>query len=244
MDDQLKRYEYYKNHILEDSDTFKFSCSACGKCCRKREEPIILTSADIFRLAKYLKKSCGDVILEKCDFYLGKMSNLPVVVLKEKLNGSCVFLHHNECSVHDVFLTNCRIYPLGRMMELMNPNKESIDEADDKDLKFSYFIQPVEAPCGTDKTWTLKEYLDKFHVEDYDSESKAWTKAISHLATKYTQKLKTELQKDAFGKLAFLMMYIRFDTSGNYVEQLRENIDEIDRVMNTKEWQDILRDKK
>lgn len=243
MDDQERRYEYYKSHILAADDTFKFSCSACGKCCRKREDPIILTSADIFRLAKHLKQSCEEVVATYCSWYIGDMSNLPVVVLKEKINGSCVFLHHNECSVHDVFLTNCRIYPLGRMMELMDPSKKSIDEADDKDLKFSYFIQPVEAPCGTDKTWTLKEYLEKFHVKDYDTESKAWTKAISHLATKYSQKLKSESQKQAFATLALLLMYIRFDTSGSYVEQLKENINEIDRLMATKTGEALLNGK-
>ena len=36
-------------------DTFRFHCTACGKCCINRED-ILLNPRDLFRIAKYLNK--------------------------------------------------------------------------------------------------------------------------------------------------------------------------------------------
>ena len=244
MDDMEKRLEYYKNHVLGPKDTFNFSCSACGKCCRKREDPIILSAPDVFRLSQYLNKTCDEVIGNYCTWHIGGQSRLPVILLKEKVNGSCVFLHHNECSVHDVFLTNCRIYPLGRMVNFKSSMDELLEDQVPEEpsrIKFEYFTQPIEAECGTDKTWTLEEYLNQFNTHQYDEDGVAWFQVLEHMIKTYHGKLENEEVRHVFSKLAMLFMYIHFDIQRGYAEQAKENIAILDKMMQTKSGQAILK---
>ncbi|WFA07619.1 hypothetical protein [Tissierella sp. Yu-01] len=65
---------------MEETDAFNFSCKACGACCRKREEPIMLTGYDIFRIASEFKIEPIEVIKKYTRAYVGNDSKLPVVV--------------------------------------------------------------------------------------------------------------------------------------------------------------------
>ena len=57
--------KYYLENILKPTDTFSFNCQMCGKCCRKREEPIAMTGLDIFRICKALDKTTLGMFLTK-----------------------------------------------------------------------------------------------------------------------------------------------------------------------------------
>lgn len=51
----MERINYYRSKVAKDDDTFEFGCNGCGDCCRHRDESIILSGADVFRLARYLE---------------------------------------------------------------------------------------------------------------------------------------------------------------------------------------------
>jgi len=86
---------------MKPTDTFKFSCKACGNCCRKREEPIMLTGYGVFRIAKGLRIEMTEVINKYTIGYVGGASKLPVLILKERQDGSCSLLRNGKCMVHD-----------------------------------------------------------------------------------------------------------------------------------------------
>ena len=128
-----ERIEEFKRHILQPNDTFTFSCDMCGNCCRNRDEPILMTGADIFRIAKGLGISTLEVLFKHTRGYIGDTTHLPVAVLKERLDGSCSFLRKGKCTIQAFKPTPCALYPLGRMY-------------DERDKKFYYFNQPYS--CG------------------------------------------------------------------------------------------------
>ena len=74
-----------------------FSCSCCGNCCRFRTTP--LTLEDVKRL-----QEAG-----LADFHLTQ----PEMRLK-RVNGRCIFLSDDKCTVHDARPQVCRDFPFFR----------------------------------------------------------------------------------------------------------------------------------
>lgn len=46
-----KDLETFQKNVLKPEDTFHFECEMCGRCCRNRQEPILITGADLYRIA-------------------------------------------------------------------------------------------------------------------------------------------------------------------------------------------------
>jgi len=96
-------------------DTFEFTCRACGKCCKNRED-ILLTPYDLYRIAGYFGRKPHEIIERYCEVYEGGSSHFPVVrVVPVPPNNSCPFLWNRRCSVHDKKPAVCRVYPLARI---------------------------------------------------------------------------------------------------------------------------------
>lgn len=83
---------------------FRFRCTQCGECCRnvKKEDKILLSAVDIYRAAKYLNLEIQEFIGNYCDLVPGGESMLPLLVMKEHLDGSCIFLKKGKCTIYDV----------------------------------------------------------------------------------------------------------------------------------------------
>ena len=64
-------------------DTFKFHCTACGKCCINRED-ILLNPRDLYRIAKHLSCTPLDVYQNYCESYIGSNTHVPIIRLKPK----------------------------------------------------------------------------------------------------------------------------------------------------------------
>lgn len=80
-------------------------CRACSRCCRHKL--IQVNPYEIARLARRLGKSWGETREEFT--YQGRGT-----VLRQKDDGSCIFLDRLGCSVHEDRPLVCRLYPLGR----------------------------------------------------------------------------------------------------------------------------------
>lgn len=195
---------------MEETDTFNFSCKACGDCCRKRSEPIMLTGYDIFRIATELKIEPIEVIKKYTRGYVGNNSKLPVVVLKERPDGSCSLLRNGKCMVHSNKPMVCAIYPLGRFYLT-------------EEEKFGYFQQNIT--CGTDEQHTLKEWLDKFKIHDWDKASSLWVTVITKLAEQTSKQTDPKAIEALANKLA-IPLYYDYNTESDetYEEQLAQNL--------------------
>ena len=95
-------------------DTFRFHCTACGKCCINRED-ILLNPRDLYRIAKHLNCTPLDVYQNYCESYIGSSSHFPIIRLKPKGHVKrCPYLKDRKCAVHEAKPGVCAIYPLGR----------------------------------------------------------------------------------------------------------------------------------
>lgn len=92
-----KKIEYYYPSNL------KWTCVFCGKCCKDIE--------DWNRTVKLLKKDIAR--LEKVgeeDFYV-RTKKTPFIGVMKKLEGKCIFLGKNVCTVYQNRALLCRMYP-------------------------------------------------------------------------------------------------------------------------------------
>jgi Fe-S-cluster containining protein len=103
----IMRMTFHQMHL-------RFNCQRCATFCCKLGGPK-LTQGDIDRLKKagYTVEDVVEPLSNK------EFKGLPVVIgsLKNKENGSCVFLKFNgekgiqECSIYDVRPALCKLYP-------------------------------------------------------------------------------------------------------------------------------------
>ena len=202
-------HKYLENE-LKPSDTFEFECSMCGSCCRNRSEPIVITGADLFRIAKAQNMEVEEALWKYTRGYLGEESHLPVAVLAERDDGSCKLLRKGKCTVHNSKPAVCAIFPLGRFY-------------DSRVGGFRYFTQ---GGCSrgklNGKTWTLEEWLTEFSIRESESMTAAWNTLLAVVAQETRKMKKTAISEGMFKTLLFLL-YINYDISRPYPEQVEEN---------------------
>jgi len=199
-------------NIMKEDDTFNFDCKICGNCCRNREEPIMLAGYDIFKMSRALSLEPVKFISKYTEWYVGSNSNLPVVILKPRYTGGCPLLRNGKCQVQENKPIVCALYPLGRMFIA------------GEEENFGYFQQPFSCGFKNGKEHTLKEWLDKFKIREWDEASILWAKTIARCAMAMK-----DMHQDTplfAGILTVLLnvFYIAYDIEKDYVEQFKENI--------------------
>ncbi|WP_022852620.1 YkgJ family cysteine cluster protein [Thermodesulfatator atlanticus] len=100
-------------------DVFEFACypgiSCFNICCF--DVTLVLGPYDFLRLRKNLGLSSREFIDRFCDFYIGDVTQLPVVSVKMQSHDfSCPFLREEGCSVYPDRPASCRTYPLARFV--------------------------------------------------------------------------------------------------------------------------------
>lgn len=207
-----KDFETFQKNELRPEDTFRFECKMCGRCCRNREEPILITGADIYRIANALSTTMMDVVANKTVGYIGDTSHIPVLVLKERLDGSCSLLRNGRCMVHQDKPAVCALFPLGRFSDLRNNS-------------FHYFVNPRSCQTGkTDgKVWTLQEWLDEFNICESEKMTAAWNRLIGGV-TMVTFKMKKEKINGRLLDALISALYLDYNTSIPYIEQVESHM--------------------
>ena len=219
-DNMKKTIEMVKKNQLNEDDYFEFGCLQCGECCRNRHD-ILLNPYDLFRIAKYLKKTISDVIDKYCEVYIGKDSKMPVVRAKPKIyNDVCPFLRNGKCSIHDAKPTVCALFPLGR--------------AASPDGTMKYFIQDVN--CGANrKPVKVKDWIDFFHLKESEEPSEIWSRTLVRL---YLGKRKYKIKQNSEEMLnteIYENLYLKYNTDEEFLPQFERNIECVE-----KRFQDIV----
>ena len=206
--DDYKRF--MANALKGRDDTFRFECKMCGKCCRRREKPIIINGADTFRMAKALGVPVEKAILEHTKAHLGDATHALVITLKERLDGSCSLLRKGHCMIQDAKPAVCALFPLGRMMDMRSG-------------EIIYFNNQDSCIGGsTEKVWTLGEWLYMFHAEETEHMSAAWNKLFTGISA-LTAKMAVKNVTDEMQAVMAHVLYFNYDTSRDFYEQIEEN---------------------
>jgi Fe-S-cluster containining protein len=88
---------------LDEDSPFSFKCQACGACCHNKA--ITIGADEAARLARN-----RGLPLEE---FLGLYAEEDGLTLRNRPDGSCVFLEAGRCAVHPDRPLVCRMFPLG-----------------------------------------------------------------------------------------------------------------------------------
>lgn len=213
-------------------DTFRFHCTACGKCCINRED-ILLNPRDLFRIAKYLNKTPVDVYHEYCESYIGQHSHIPIVRLKPIGHiKRCPFLKNRKCAVHDAKPGVCALYPLGRYIKVeANDVSNALENP-----TVQYLNQGVT--CGDGREiHTVREWLAGFNIALEDQAFIRWHQMVAYMG-KTLEKAEKKLSEGTMMKVwntVMILMYFNYDTDRDYLSQFEENAENVKSVMNVVE---------
>ena len=198
------------NNALSPSDTFQFTCRECGECCRNRSTPIMLSGLDIYRIAQGLRIDPYEVLARYTTGHLGETSHAPVVVLRERLDGSCSLLRTGKCTVHEFKPIACAVHPIGRVIDLAS--------------KKSIYIRQSGGCSGESggRTWTLNEWLDAWGLKELDEPSLAWNLMAGGVAMVMHDIKTSKIDRDTIWML-YQQMYSEFDTDKEFIPQVERN---------------------
>ena len=204
--------DYYLSHTLQMEDTFTFDCKMCGSCCRKREEPIVMTGVDVFFIAKALGINPAEVAQKYLNWNIGPDSKLPIATLRERLDGSCVLMRKSKCTIQNMKPVVCAIFPLGRMLSPQTG-------------EYQYFFQPSGCAGGSgDTIHTLREWLSGFGIEERDEMAHAWTKLFTaaSICMRSMKHLSPEAEKSC-RDLLVIALYLNYSEKVPYIEAVQKN---------------------
>lgn len=103
---------------VQRKDLIEFHCVRCGVCCKHIRQCVMLSSYDVFRLAKHFANAAGsnDAISHVCENYTDTVmltERYPILTLRTKgEDDACIFLDGNRCNVYAARPRICRLYPL------------------------------------------------------------------------------------------------------------------------------------
>jgi len=230
----MKEIENLKEKIMKDyqrlslEDTFVFGCHpgvpCFNNCCR--DVNIFLTPYDILRLKNRLKISSQDFLDKYTLLPFDVHQTHPVVLLKMDSNEqkTCPFITEAGCSVYSDRPWSCRMYPLGKASPTGNNGNST---------EGFYFILEEEVCKGfnASKKWTIGEWLENQHLEDYDIECEKFKEISLHkffMLGKALNPQKMEMfhlvcyNIDKFRKFIFESSFrSRFEISRELAEKLR-----------------------
>lgn len=123
---------------LKKGSPFSFKCQICSACCHNKA--IRVAPYEALRLARNLKITTTEVYRA--------YTEEGGIILRNKPDGSCIFLDSRGCGVHADRPLVCRLYPLGQITDSEGAAK--------------YASMPLHPDClglfGTDGT--VESYLD------------------------------------------------------------------------------------
>lgn len=204
-----KDFKEFQENELKPDDTFHFECKMCGNCCRNRSEPIVLTGVDLFLIASYLKITMQEAISRYTEYNLGSRSHIPVLTLRERIDGSCSLLRNGRCIVQESKPIVCALFPLGRYYDL-------------RDHAFHYFMNPKACKRGekTSDGYTLQQWLDKFRIKETEEMCVAWNQLVTGLVNTFSRINKDSLSGQMMGAL-FYALYLGYEPDEPYIPQVK-----------------------
>jgi hypothetical protein len=218
--------ENLNNYLIGIDDTFAFKCRVCGKCCKNRDD-ILLTTRDLFNIAKHFKLTMIQALEKYCESFIGNSSRIPIVRLKPVgPNRNCPLLNGDRCSVHESKPVVCAVFPLGRVVT--SADREQGVKAGDK-LVIQYILNPIN--CGSvSRKYTVRQWLERFGIPIDDSLYIVWTDTIIRLMENMQWFEEKKLSDNTLNLMwdgIFSALYVNYDMTKEFGPQFTENTKKI-----------------
>lgn len=216
-------FEQIEQMSVSLDDTFRFHCTACGKCCTNRDD-ILLSPSNVYRIAKELKMRPVEICQKYCEIYVGDSSRFPIVRIKPQgADRHCPFLKEKKCIIHNAKPSVCAMYPLGRFVKL------GADEfGKPSSMQVHYILQEVD--CGDkSETHTVREWISKFNMEEEDDAFLLFNQAvsvISKILIEAEKKQGSSLMMNAWNQV-FIHLYLEYDLDKPFIPQFKENVEHV-----------------
>lgn len=198
-------------------DTFEFRCTACGKCCKHRED-IILTPYDTYRLAEFFGRTTQEIVETYCEAYEGGKSHFPVVrVLPVPPDNACPFLRNRKCVVHAKKPVLCRVYPLARILGEGSPK---------------YYFNG--SSCKREpRTVTVRDWIADVAGEECERAGELWRDVVNAVYPVVSPRMPTysaETRRLITQSLIFVL-WLSYDMEKPFLPQLEENFREVQKLL-------------
>ncbi len=230
MDQRLQQIaENIERYKLGLNDKFHFKCRGCGTCCKHRDD-IMLTTRDLYNIARKLGMTLDAVIEKYCEAYVGSTSRIPIVRLRPVgADGRCPLLSDKRCLVHEAKPAVCALYPLGRIFV---PNKDAAKELSGESGVI-YIIQPVE--CGSrNRSNSIESWLTKFGLPLHDEFYVQWNETVM-FAAEFFRRLEADNAPanalDALRAMTFGALYVAYDTGVALWPQFQNNATNLKKLL-------------
>ena len=199
---------------VEKEALIDFHCVRCGACCKHIRQSVMLSSYDVFMLAKFFKSAVGadNAISHVCENYAEIVmltEHYPILTLRTKGEDDvCIFLSDNRCSVCAARPRICRLYPLAAEPEF-------------GDAMFQYHLCTDQPHHFKDGKICVKEWVRK------NFRSKEQTLVLQELrhAASIHRALK-DIPNEGMPRMLTMMLYylyFDFDLHEPFFEQYERN---------------------
>ena len=232
--------ESLKENLLDLDSEFRFKCRRCGKCC-KHQNTILFNARDIFNIAKKLNMTTQQVIATCAEVYIGRNSKIPIVHMVPcgPKNACPLLADDGRCRVHDCKPTVCALFPLGRVMVKSNPEATS---SSPEGMTVKYIINDIT--CGSaKKVNTVRSWLARFGIPEYDEFFYLWTDLITYLHRSICTLEKhacSDQTMNLIWNAFYSELYIHYDTSEEFMPQFKRNMDTLKKLCDGIEELDAL----
>ena len=190
----------------------------------------MLSPFDLFRASKELGMTPQDFVKAYCETYLGESSRMPIVrILPRGSIKRCPLMKDRKCSIHKSKPTVCAMFPIGRVLRI------EADKLDEKPVSADQIEYIFTYPgCGDNsETHTVREWLGAFGIPLQDEFFAKWQDVVLHLGP-MIQKCIDQFSEKTVNRvitLAFVKLYLDYDTNKDFLPQFVANTGFIQELM-------------
>ena len=208
---------------------FQFRCSkkiSCfTECCSRAN--IILTPYDIVRMKDRLGITSGDFLRKYTYTHVDEASLHPYAVLKmmDDNEGKCPFLAVEGCSIYEDRPSNCRFYPVGEGVIVVE------SEEGPKNEEFYFFIRdPRCLGHKEDTEWTIESWRKDQGADLYDEMNREWKEIQLRRNTDEKPDLDSKKQSMMYMASYDLEKFKRFIFESKLLDVLEIDKEEIEKI--------------
>jgi Fe-S-cluster containining protein len=173
--------------------------------------------------------SSGDFLEKYTYTYVDEVSSHPYAVLKmmDDNEGKCPFVTSEGCSVYEDRPSNCRSYPVGEGVMIIDSEKGPVNE------EFYFFIRdPNCLGYNEGKEWTIESWRIEQEADLYDEMNREWKEIQLRRNTSGKPDLDSKQQAMLYMASYDIDKFKSFIFESGFLDLLEIDKEEIEKIRN------------